>query len=91
MRGETYTMPITLPQGLTATLGIDYNNDGTISSEETSQGLVANIPSTALTSKVKAQLTLSDGTELKFSIVLRDNIIEARTIRVKLPTYSKAQ
>lgn len=83
MRGETYTMPITLPQGLTATLGIDYNNDGTISSEETSQGLVANIPSTALTSKVKAQLTLSDGTELKFSIVLRDNIIEARTISVK--------
>lgn len=83
MRGESFTMPITLPQGLAATLGIDYNNDGTISSDEISQGLVANIPSTALTNKVKAQLTLSDGTVLKFSIVLRDNITEARTISVK--------
>lgn len=83
MRGETFTMPITLPQGVTATLGIDYNNDGAITSDEVVQGLVANIPSTALTSKVKAQLTLSDGTVLNFAVILRDNITEARTISVK--------
>lgn len=83
LRGEKYVVPITLPTGVNATLGIDYNNDGAITSDEITQGIAANIPTNASTSKVKAQLTLSDGTILKFSVILKDNITVPRSVNVK--------
>ncbi|MDO4930054.1 MAG: alpha-N-acetylglucosaminidase TIM-barrel domain-containing protein [Bacteroidales bacterium] len=81
-RGSTFTAPVTLPDGVTATISVDYNNDGEISSDETVEGLTASISATAVTGDVKAVLTLSDGTELAFTLVLKDNITEARTVSV---------
>ena len=83
MRGESYTAPISLPDGITATLGIDFNNDGTISADEIAHDITTTIPSSASTSKVKAQVTLSDGTTLKYVVVLKDNITKPRTVCVK--------
>ena len=83
LRGNTYTFPIELPDGVTATLGIDYNNDGVISSDETIEGTTVTVPSSATCAKVKALLTLSDGSTLKFSIALKDEITTPRTISVK--------
>ena len=81
-RGGSFTAPVTLPSGLTATLGIDADNDGTITESETVSGLTATVPADAVTGDVKAVLTLSDGTELAFTLVLKDNITEARTVSV---------
>ena len=83
LRGSSYTLPIQLPEGITATLGIDFNNDGVISADETSEGLTTNVPADATCSKVKALLTLSDGSTLKFSVVLKDEITTPRTVSVK--------
>lgn len=82
LRGESYTCPISLPEGVTAKLGIDFNNDGNIAEDEQVDGLTATIPSSAASGKVKAQLTLSDGTIVKFAIIQKDNITEARTVSV---------
>lgn len=82
-RGENYTIPINVPQGVSVKLGIDYNNDGTISEEEETEGNSTTIPTTASTSKVKAQITLSDGTIMKYAVILKDNITTERTVSVK--------
>lgn len=81
-RGATYTFPTTLPTGVTATLSIDFNNDGTFGEGETADGLTINVPNTAIATQVAARLTLSDGTTADFSILLKDNITTARTVSV---------
>lgn len=81
-RGATYTFPTTLPTGVTATLSIDFNNDGTFGENETANGLTINVPTTAIATQVAARLTLSDGTAADFSILLKDNITTARTVSV---------
>lgn len=81
-RGAAYTFPTTLPTGVTATLSIDFNNDGTFSEYETANGLTINVPTTAIATQVAARLTLSDGTTADFSILLKDNITTARTVSV---------
>lgn len=81
-RGAAYTFPTTLPTGVTATLSIDFNNDGTFSEDETADGLTINVPTTAIATQVAARLTLSDGTTADFSILLKDNITTARTVSV---------
>ena len=81
-RGATYTFPTTLPTGVTATLSIDFNNDGTFDEGETADGLTINVPNTAIATQVAARLTLSDGTTADFSILLKDNITTARTVSV---------
>lgn len=81
-RGATYTFPTTLPTGVTATLSIDFNNDGTFGEGETADGLTINVPNTAIATQVAARLTLSDGTTADFSILLKDNITTARTVTV---------
>lgn len=81
-RGATYTFPTTLPTGVTATLSIDFNNDGTFDEGETADGLTINVPNTAIATQVAARLTLSDGTTADFSILLKDNITTARTVTV---------
>lgn len=81
-RGAAYTFPTTLPTGVTATLSIDFNNDGTFGEDETANGLTINVPTTAIATQVAARLTLNDGTTADFSILLKDNITTARTISV---------
>lgn len=81
-RGAAYTFPTTLPTGVTATLSIDFNNDGTFGEGETADGLTINVPTTAIATQVAARLTLSDGTAADFSILLKDNITTARTVTV---------
>lgn len=81
-RGAAYTFPTTLPTGVTATLSIDFNNDGTFGENETANGLTINVPTIAIATQVAARLTLSDGTTADFSILLKDNITTARTVSV---------
>ena len=84
LRDKTYTFPLqSIPAGTTVALGIDSNNDGVISAAETTQSLSAYIPFDAAVGKVKACLTLSDGTVLSFKITLKDDIQSARTVSVK--------
>ncbi len=82
-RGETFACPVAvLPDGLTGTMGIDFNNDGLIADDERQAGLTATIPAGAVTGKVKAVLSLSDGTSVTFSVVLADHITEPRAVSV---------
>jgi len=82
-RGATFTLPVaSLPDGVTAQLGIDFNNDGQISSDEKIDGLTANIPTDAVAGKVTARLTLSDGTTFSFRLTQKDEITTARTVAV---------
>ena len=84
IRGEKFTLPLTaLTDGTSVTLGIDLNNDGTLADSETTGAPDMDIPETAICGKVKAVLTFSDGTQLTFSVILKDNITEARTVTVK--------
>ncbi len=84
-RGETFTPEgLTLPADATATLCIDYNNDGTYSADETTEGLTATIPTTAVAGQVKACLKLSDGTAMNFTIALRDRVTTPRTVTVAI-------
>ena len=81
-RGEQFAMPIVLPDGASATIGIDFNNDGLIAADETAAAATIAVPSSAATGKVKARLSLSDGTNLLFTVALKDNVVEARTVSV---------
>lgn len=83
LRGESYTCPLSLPEGVTATLGVDFNNDGLIADDEKVEGSTITIPANAISGKVKAQLTLSDGTTVKFSVIQKDEITTPRTVSVK--------
>lgn len=83
LRGENYTCSIQLPNDVDATLGVDFNNDGSIADDEKVTGNSIAIPASVVCGKVKALLTLSDGTEVKFSIVLKDEITSPRTVSIK--------
>ena len=83
LRGETYTFPLqNVPNGTTASLGIDLNNDGTISANETFSTLSVAIPANAAIGKVAAKFTLNDGTSLDFKVTLKDDIQADRTVSV---------
>lgn len=83
LRGQKYTFPMqALSEGETVNFGIDFNNDGVISSSETFNSLTATIPADAVTGKVSACLTLGDGTVLTFKLMLRDDIKKDRTVTV---------
>lgn len=82
-RGTRYTCPVeALPDGVEATLSVDMNNDGAFSADETASGLAIEIPANAAAGDVKARLALSDGTELVFTLSLRDHITEPREVSV---------
>jgi len=82
-RGNEYDCPVpALPEGITATLSVDMNNDGAFTADETVEGLRIRIPESAVAGNVKAVLTLSDGTSVTFTLALRDNISEPRTVSV---------
>ncbi len=82
LRGSTFTFGAELPSDVTATLGVDFNNDGAIGEDEQATGNSISVPSTATIGTVKAQLTLSDGTTVSFKVALRDEVTEARTVTV---------
>ena len=84
--GETYMAPASLPENLTAEIGIDFDNDGTIESNETASGLEIMVPAKSATGKVAAMLSLSDGTTFSFSLVLKD-----KTTEPQAPSYKQRE
>lgn len=92
IRGETFNFPIiSLPEGVTATCGIDFNNDGKISADEQTDGLTTTIPLTSITGKVLAKIELSDGTTFEFTLILKDNITTPRTVTVTTSNASQGK
>ncbi len=81
-RGETFTMEAVLPDGVTATLSVDADNNGSFAETETADGLSIPVPAEAVTGRVKGRLALSDGTSLLVTLVLKDNITTPRTVSV---------
>lgn len=84
LRGETFTLPLATPtDGTTFSFGIDLDNDGTIADNEMTETTAMNIPATAACGKAKAMLKFNDGTQLLFTVILKDNITEARSVTVQ--------
>ncbi len=83
LRGETFTLNV---DGISETdvkcLGIDLDGDGTITADESFTSLSVDIPTSAITGKDKAVLTLTDGTVVSFSLIIKDNVTENRTVSV---------
>ncbi len=88
-RGKIYTFAI--PEGTTATLAVDANKDGNITDDERAAGNTITIPADAVTSDVKAVLTVSDGTVLEFRLALMDEILTDRTVSVAVAESCKGQ
>lgn len=88
-RGKNYTFAI--PEGTTATLAVDANKDGNITDDERSESNTIAIPADAVTSDVKAVLTVSDGTVLEFRLALMDEILTDRTVSVAVADDCKGQ
>lgn len=83
-RGQSFSVPVsTLPDGVTATTSVDFNNDGQITTDEQADGTSIDIPTTAVSGRVTARLSLSDGTTFTFYLTLKDEITEARTVTVQ--------
>lgn len=80
-RGEEFTFDI--PEGTTATLSVDANNDGVFGDGETVSSNTMTIPEGAATTTVKALVVLSDNTEISFYLFIADNIDDDRTVTVK--------
>lgn len=84
LRDRTFACPIPeLSTDVAATLGVDLNGDGVIdAATETANATSIAIPADAAIGKVRALLTLSDGTEFAFTVVIREEITEPRTVSV---------
>lgn len=82
-RGETFSMNMQIPDGTKATLAIDLNGDGMMAENESFGTTDVQIPASSVTGSVKAGLTLDDGTQIAFSVVLKDHITTPRTVRVQ--------
>ena len=80
-RGEEFTFDI--PEGTTATLSVDANNDGVFGDGETVSSNTMTIPEGAATTTVKALVVLSDNTEISFYLFIADNIDADRTVTVQ--------
>ncbi len=82
-RGKAYALPL---KNVTAqevkAFCIDFNGDGAFSKDETFAAISVNIPAQSAIGRVKAQISLTDGTLLTYSIVLKDNITQPRTVSV---------
>ena len=88
-RGQNYTFAI--PEGTTAQLAIDVNNDGNITDNEQSADNTLAIPADAATSNVKATVRISDGTVISFYIALKDEILNDRTVNVAVAEGCEGQ
>ena len=65
-----------------ASFGIDLNGDGMIAADETVASAAFNIPAASATGTVKAQIALTDGTQLTLALLLRDDITAPRQVSV---------
>lgn len=84
LRGQTFRFPLdTLPEGISARLSIDFNNDFAYQQGETAEGTTLSVPTDALPGAAQALLTLSDGTQLKARITLKDDIRTPREVSVR--------
>lgn len=84
-RGKENTLPLTIGDNVTVTeIWIDLNADLARTDDEVlaCNGLTVLIPATAKIGVTNAELTLSNGTEIKFNVAIREDIIEARTVSV---------
>ncbi|MBP3470640.1 MAG: alpha-N-acetylglucosaminidase [Paraprevotella sp.] len=81
-RGEDFTCPVNLPDGVEATLSIDLNNNGTYENGETFNGLSCAIPANATTAAARATLSLTDSTHVIFTLIVADRVTEPRTVTV---------
>lgn len=88
-RGQNYTFAI--PEGTTAQLAVDVNNDGNIRADEQSADNTLAIPADAATSNVKATVRISDGTVVSFYIALKDEILNDRTVSVAVAEGCEGQ
>ena len=84
LRGKAYALPL---DGITASeveaFSIDLNNDGAFGEGETLSGVLSfAVPASAVTGRVKTQIKLTDGTQLTYSLILKDEVTTARTITV---------
>ncbi len=88
-RGEVFTLSgVDASEADGASLCVDVNDDGVFS--ETERGTSAfTVPADAATGPVKAMFSLADGTEVYFTIVLRDRVSAPREVRVA--TADKSQ
>lgn len=84
-RGNAYSLPLTLKNGVTVqSVWIDLNadlaqtDDETLAVTETS----VTIPDDAVIGRTKAVVSLSDGTELLFDVAVREIITDPRTVSV---------
>lgn len=86
-RGAAFKFPVeSVPAGLkedNANISIDLNHDGAFSANEKFNGLTANIPADALIGKTVAEFSLTDGTSLSFTLVIKDEIKAPRTVSAK--------
>lgn len=82
-RGKDFTLGLSLSDGITDSLAVDYNNNGIYEDNEKVKGSTIHIPENAFVGQIKALLTLSDGTSLIFSVALRDEVTEDRTVAVR--------
>lgn len=80
-RGESYSLPL---QGIKAeevqSFSIDFNNDGIFSEDESTSALALTVPATSAIGQVKAHILLTDGTEVTYTLVLKDHVTKARTV-----------
>ena len=83
LRGGTLSVSA---EGVTDTdvksLCIDLDGDGSFAADETATTLSFSVPSSCVTGKGKAVLTLTDGTVLAFSVIVKDNVTASRTVAV---------
>ncbi|MCM1108058.1 MAG: alpha-N-acetylglucosaminidase C-terminal domain-containing protein [Clostridium sp.] len=82
-RGEAFTSPVGLPDGVEGKLSVDLNNNGLYDAGETFDGLTFAVPKQATTAAVRALLTLTDSTKITFTLVIADRVTEPRTVTVK--------
>ncbi len=82
-RGEAFTSPVALANPADATLSIDWNGDGEFSADEQTTDLTNYaLSATASLGDYAARITLTDGTEVKFTLSIRDHVTSERTITV---------
>lgn len=88
-RGSNLNLGLTVPEGVTPTLQLDLNGDGTFGDGESFSTLSAAIPSSSTIGKVNAKVSLSDGTTLAFNTILKDDISADRTVTVATEAADK--
>ncbi len=67
-----YICPIFLPENISATFSVDFDNDGVFSDLETVEGVEVEIPNYVSTRKVSARLKLSDGTVFLYTLEIKE-------------------